>query len=795
MRISFAIAFFLVPLSISASEEAARAALEANCFRCHGAEKQKGKVRFDTLSTDFINDRRAAETWQDALDAIQLGEMPPEDEEPLPDEDRRQLVNWLEEKLEQALEAHSSQSEGAVLRRMNTAEYSFTMRDLLGLEMDYSANLPPDPLSKDGFFTNGAALGMSAIQLEAYLETARKAMDFVLFEGSQPEETSLRIEPNYKPRGRLTKAGNPGNRLGRNHYWAGAVKGAPPSGWFTLRIDAHVDRETGQPDPVMNVRYGYGVPGLTVSFTDEFATQVIREDQKTVYEFSGWLDFSPQPGKATPMEKREGIIIITNALDDGLPAPKPIKQEAKKEAGKKKKKVPPLYPEDEDFPQLVINSVEFILHDHQSWPPKSHTDLIPNDTDLEDAVQLRNVISRFLKSAFRRPVGDPEVEKWFKYYQVIRSKEKTPIAALREFCSVVLASPEFLYLAEGKAGAEMNAHDLAVRLAYFLWSSMPDAKLTAAADSGALLKPDEIRSQFRRMMADPKSERFIEQFVSQWLDLGALDRVAINPQFYKDFDNDIKSLMIAETRQYFSHILRNDRSALELISSDYSLLNEKLGRHYGLAENDLPTGSDFRPVSFSRGQRTGGLLAHGAVHLSGSDGAHSHPIKRAVWIRERLLHDPPAPPPPNVPDISETVKNFDKLTVREQLEIHREKAACADCHRGIDPWGIALEHFDAIGLYRDKVAKTKKQVDAVATLPGGVEVKNLKDLQGYLVKNRADQFAEAITAKLLSYALGRSMEFSDEAAIEHLAEQFQSNDYSLRSLMESIVTSETFSRR
>ncbi|MEO0414093.1 MAG: DUF1592 domain-containing protein [Verrucomicrobiota bacterium] len=667
------------------------------------------------------------------------------------------------------------------------------MQDLLGIEMDYAGNLPADPLSEDGFFNNGAALGMSAIQLETYLQTARQAMGLVLFDGGQPEQASLPIKGGYRPRGRNLKPGNNQERLGRNHYWAGSVAGQPLEGRFTIRIKAHVDRELGQPDPVLRVLYGYGVPGLTVSFTEEMVSQVITDDESIVYEFSGWCELNPRPGKETPVEKRDGIIVIENSLDDGLPAPKALKLSKEEKSKRKDKK--PVFPEDENFPQIVIELVEFIHHDYQSWPPPQHRKFVPLGTDLADREQLSEVMRGFLAQAWRRPVTNAEMAKWLGYFEKVRADEQDDLAALREVFAVGLASPEFLYLADGEAGGALSGVDLATRLSYFLWSSLPDAELRAAGESGELLKPDVLKTQFNRMMQDEKSDRFIKEFSSQWLDLGALDRVAINPQFYKGFDNDIKALMIQETQRYFEHVLRGERSALELLRSDYSLLNEKLARHYRLPEESLPSGEQFSVVSLEGKVRSGGLLGQGSVHMAGSDGAHSHPIKRAVWIRERLLHDPPKPPPPNVPDIAETVENFNKLSVRQQLEVHREKAACADCHRGIDPWGIAMEHYDAIGLHRDRVAKTNRKVESNTKLPGGVEVKGISDLQDYLVEHRGEQFAEALTAKLVTYALGRTLDFGDEAAIEHLAEQFKENDYRIQSLMEAIVTSDTFLTR
>jgi hypothetical protein len=222
------------------------------------------------------------------------------------------------------------------------------------------------------------------------------------------------------------------------------------------------------------------------------------------------------------------------------------------------------------------------------------------------------------------------------------------------------------------------------------------------------------------------------------------------------------------------------------------MLNASLAKHYGLSG---PKSQRFERVSLKGTNRPGGILGHASTHLAGSDGADSHPIKRAVWIRERLLHDPPNPPPPDVPGVEKSVPDFEKLSIREQLAVHRKKEACADCHRGIDPWGIALERYDAIGLFREKTARRKKPVSSETVLPGNHEISGLADLQKYLLNQRRERFAKALASKLLTYALGRSLRLEDEPLIEELSSDFAKDDYRLPSLMAKIVTSQPFLSR
>ncbi|MDE0578032.1 MAG: DUF1592 domain-containing protein, partial [Opitutales bacterium] len=424
-----------------------------------------------------------------------------------------------------------------------------------------------------------------------------------------------------------------------------------------------------------------------------------------------------------------------------------------------------------------------------------HRKIIHERENLLQPGTAKAVIGRFLRRAWRRPVTEEELGKWVSHFERIRAEEDSAIFALRETLAASLASSNFIYLSEPhKVQKEraLNAHELASRLSFFLWASMPDDELSALADNGNLLEPKILEKEFDRMLADEKSDRFADQFSTQWLDLDGVDRVAINPQYYKDFDSSLKTDMVKETREFFREILRSDSSALQFIDADFTMLNASLAKHYGL---EGPKSQRFERVSLKGTSRPGGVLGHASIQLSGSDGADSHPIKRAVWIRERLLHDPPKPPPPDVPGIEQSVENFEKLSVRDQLEIHRKKAACADCHRSIDPWGIALESYDAIGLFREKTVRTKKPISTETVLPGNHKINGLEDLKKFLIDQRRGQFAHALVSKMLTYALGRSLELSDEPVVKELSEEFVKSDYRLSDLMKNIIRSKPFLSR
>ncbi|MFP6619720.1 MAG: DUF1592 domain-containing protein [Pirellulaceae bacterium] len=780
------------------SRESIQSLLKTYCYRCHGAQKQKGDIRLDQLDFDLVKGK-STETWHDTLNKLNRGEMPPEDEPQLSVEQRRQLVGWLTEQLRLAARARKGSVGQVVMRRLNRAEYQYTMSDLLGVKLDYSEELPADARSADGFRNNGTSLETSALQIENYLKVARKAMDFVLVEGDQQERSVTRIERSkgkVKGPGSRRFMGNSSERLGRVNFWHGSFKDLPRTDVFTIRIKAHTDRKPGQPAPVLFARYGYFVSGLTLNIMGDAGEIAITSTTPEYYEIPGRPEFFPLPEAHVPTEKLNGVITLQNALIDGKPPTKPVSKviEEKKNGKTRKRKVQE-YPEDPDFPRIIIDSVEIVRHDHACWPPASHRNIVPGEEDLQSRASVRRVLKQFLRRAWRRPVSAAELEQWTAHFMGIRQEEETEIFALKETLAAALASANFVFLSEPHLASKtrpLSDHELATRLSYFLWSSLPDEELSSLADAGRLLEPSELRKQIDRMFADEKSDRFAEQFCMQWLDLEGVDRVAINPQYYKKFDNQLKPAMVGETLAFFKEILHSNSSALQFLDADFTMLNAVLAKHYGLSG---PRSQRFERVSLKGTRRPGGLLGHASTHLAGSDGADSHPIKRAVWIREHLLHDPPNPPPPDVPALAASVPNFEKLSIREQLVLHREKEACADCHRSIDPWGIALEGYDAIGLLREKTARLKKPVSTETVLPGNHRVSGLADLQKYLLNQRRDQFAKALVSKMLIYALGRSLELGDDPLVEELSVQFAKDDYRLPGLMKNIVMSELFLSR
>ena len=444
--------------------------------------------------------------------------------------------------------------------------------------------------------------------------------------------------------------------------------------------------------------------------------------------------------------------------------------------------------------------MQFIGPILDDWPPAQHKAiLLPSKQRSNEEAYSKIVIRNFMRRAFRRPIHDEEIVPYYRFFRSTHPEMETFEDAIRETLAMVLISPDFLFLVEPSGSSKRSISDweLASRLSYFLWSSMPDTHLFNLAKKEALRKPEILEKEISRMISDERSWQFVEQFADQWLDIGALQRVAINPNYYPKFDPTLKASMRGETIHFFGELFQKNLSALNILDSNFTMLDEPLAKHYGLAG---PKGSRFERVSIKPGDHRGGVLAHGSVLLGNSTGEDSHPVKRAVWIRERLLDDAPAPPPPDVPALDSTDPNFAALSVRDQLAEHRKQISCNECHRNIDPWGISLENFGADGLWREQILRKKVKgkgmiklpVLSEAILPDGKKIEGIADLKKHLLEDRREQFARAFTSKLLTYALGRRLELIDQKTVTELTSKFIKSDYRIKDLIYLIVASKTF---
>lgn len=765
------------------------------CYRCHNDEKASADVKLDGLNRDLVQGSDA-ETWHDVLNKLNLGEMPPADEPQPNAAERQRLVNWITTELKRAADAKRSTGGKVVLRRLTRYEYANTMRDLLGVNGNYAADLPPEPTSPDGFQNNGAVLGMSPLQLEYYLQTARQGLEKAIITGEKPQVYTHHAEKSIAVKARNKKNAPVGNRLVPGGIFQTRLDEFPREGEFLIRIKAGARAPKDQPYPRMAVAIGVRADVLSPMRTVGEIDLEASLEEPQVYEFRGRIEDYPLPGKNP---KYPGMLIRVTHIGDPPPAPK-------KNKNQKKNQDPDPPTEDPDQPLIAIDSLNFEGPVFDAWPPSSHTRILfPSQSSDKEEVYAREVLERFMSRAYRRPVEPAEVEQMMQLYAKIRPRSASFESAMREVLALVLISPDFLYLLEPRDEAAVKSdekqsltdYELAARLSYFLWSTMPDDQLTRLAAEGRLRDPAELEKQVRRLIADKRSWNFVEHFTTQWLDLSGLDRVAVNPEFYPDFQDELKPDMRMETQHFFAEILQNDLSALNLIDSDFVMLNRPLAEHYGIKG---PRGRRFERVAIDPADHRGGLLTQASVLLTNSTGEDSHPIRRAVWLLDRLLDDPPPPPPPDVPELKTDAPDFAGLPLKKQLELHRSKTACKNCHQGIDPWGVPLENFDAVGQWRTKVTKpgpkkgrtVKTPVDAASTLPGGAEIAGVDSLKQHLLEKERERFAQALVKKLMAYAFGRSPELSDTETIDRLGKQFADQDYRLADLIVALVQSEEF---
>ncbi len=774
-----------------------RPILNRVCTDCHGPDKQKADLRFDQLNPDMLTGGDA-DTWHDALDQINLGEMPPEKaDKQLTAAERKTLTTWLNDSLLSVARAKHNAGGRVQSRRLTRYEYANTMRDLLGIEFDFARELPPEPTSPDGFLNNGATLEISPTQVETYLSVARKALEIAIVEGEKPQVyqvTATKTDVGKLPRKK------DGGAVPVNPEFVLDIPEFPRTGEFEIVVEAGAVVPEGHDFPRMRVELGC-VPGI-IHVPRKLVGEVdvtASIDAPETFVFRGRMEDYPQAGRQRFGANVDfnGVIVLIDFMDaDGKELRYPHRRYSDPPAKPKKKgapvpKLPP--PPEEPVPDIEIRSVRFVAPTIASWPPASHVNLVGSGSG-NDVDRARVTLENFLPRAFRRPVSMEETERFVGLFGKMRPRSSSYESALRDTLAAVLVSPHFLNLVDTK-----DDFALANRLSYFLWNTMPDERLTKLATHGVLRNPEILGEEVERMLSDSRTMEFARRFADQWFDLGGLDRVAVNPEFFPGFDNGLKSAMESETREFFAQIVQGDLSCLELLDSNWTMANRTLALHYGL--KTIPRSGAFERVRLTPEDRRGGLLGQGAFLLSNSNGESSHPIKRAVWILDRLLDDPPAPPPPDVPELDGESADLAGLTLKEQLAVHREKESCNSCHENIDPWGVALENFDAIGLYRTEApvrvvkkspVKTGPKLDPSTALPNGHQLNGADDLKRYLLDERRDQFARAVTKRLTTYAIGRSLDLGDRETVEHLTRDFQANDYRLRALIVDLVTSDLF---
>lgn len=415
------------------------------------------------------------------------------------------------------------------------------------------------------------------------------------------------------------------------------------------------------------------------------------------------------------------------------------------------------------------------------------------ESDDERIEVARRNVSEFAAKAFRRRLSGEEKDRLFEVMRITWQRDHSEADIFKTVIAAILANPNFIFRIEQDPGSQdedgirsLDGYELASRLSYFLWSSMPDDRLFELADSGELTKADVLASEAKRMLADPKSRALVDNFAGQWLQLRDLSRLMPDPGKFPEFDGKLAAAMRRETEMFFETLVREDRSVLEFLNADFTFVNERLARHYGMPE---VTGEQFQRVSLTRGRR--GVLTHASILLLTSNPTRTSPVKRGKWILDNILAQPPPPPPADVPELEEGGETLGSL--REQMEQHRANESCAVCHRTMDALGFGLENFDAVGAWRDRDGKD--EIDATGELPSGREFDGAAELMKILVDEQKDQFCRCLAEKMLVYGLGRGLGSYDRCTIKECVATMKKNDYRFSSLVTTIVTSDPFTMR
>lgn len=732
------------------------------CLECHSTKKPDEEIQFDRYK-DASAVEADAKTWQRVLEMLQASAMPPDDKPQPKDEQRKQVIAWIEKTIYH-LDCDQPDPGRVTIRRLNRAEYNNTIRDLLGVTFRPADDFPSDDVGS-GFDNQGDVLSFPTLLMEKYLAAAEKIATTAIVADS---ESLVKTQRHGR---RLESVGGKWER-GENGWGIlseGGVKGTfeiERAGEYTLRAIAgaqNVNREAAE----LELRKD----GKALKVFDVFAPR----DRQRNYELKmklpkGKLELSAHflndfyDEKASDPRRRDRNLYVTSLEIQG-----------------------PLEVSPSDYPE-------------------SHRRLIatvPSSTLNAQQAAVAN-LRPLMQRAFRRKVSEQEMLPFAGLVdQAVKDGEKFE-AGMQIALQAVLVSPHFLFRLEKDAQPnnpqqihEIGQYELATRLSYFLWSSMPDDELFILANQGKLYQEAVLKQQVRRMLQDPRAEALTQNFALQWLNLRLLDTTSPDPKVFAGFDERLKADMRRETELFFNAMVKEDRSIVDFLQGDFTFLNERLAKHYGLENQGKFNDQDFVRVSLA-GSRRRGVLSQASVLTLTSNPERTSPVKRGKWILENILGAPPPDPPPDVPQLDATQKAQPNLTLRQQLEVHRQNAVCASCHKTMDALGFGLENFDAVGRWRDKDGKDA--IDSSGILPNGDKFQGPSELTSVLVQ-RKQEFARCFTEKMMVYALGRGLAPYDRCAADKIvraaasSQTAEQDQFRISAIVTQIVLSDPFRKR
>ena len=793
--------------SVKGFESSVKPFLAEYCYGCHGnkGEPKNGLNLQSFQAAESLIEHR--NHWEDVIGMLRRGEMPPIEEEQ-PEEPRRQAVaTWIERELARIDRVTPPDAGRVTARRLNRAEYNNTVRDLLGVNLRPADDFPQDDAGY-GFDNIADVLSLSPVLMEKYLTAADVVARTAVFGPAalKPTLTRLRSDGRRNGDARTFPAQYDVTGLSMPNAFH-AVHRVPVEGEYVVKVFLGGLRPANSDAISLSL------------WIDDREVRTMVHDQEKYGRFA--LDRQDFGGQTA--EFRVGlsagdhrIAVAIPRIFEGLPlrfngpnpsvrpdpprvfTPPPNATPERVAAAKKTFDEATVEIERIPLNGVRIANVEVGGPYSQVSAPSAESVArlytCGHTNGNHAPACARQIITSLARRAFRRPVTAAEIDQYVSLVRETEQQEHSFGEGLVVGISALLVSPDFLFrierdrpLAPSETSHRISQHELATRLSYFIWASMPDDRLRRAADAGTLRNPIVLAQEVRRLLKDPRAHALAENFGGQWLQFRALESVTRDRQRFPDFEDYLRLSMRRETELFIEHVIREDRSILDFVTGRYSFLNERLAKHYGIPN---VTGPEFRRVDLS-GTPRGGVVTQGSVLTVSSYATRTSPVLRGKWILENLLNAPPPDPPADVPNLDETNIGT-SASVRMQLEEHRKNPVCASCHRRMDPLGFGLENFDAVGAWRTMDGKLP--IDSTGLLPDGRTFNGPEELRSILAGDR-DAFARALTSKLLTYALGRGLERYDTKTVKTIAARLPASDYRFSALVLEIAKSLPFQSR
>ena len=802
------VVFAFLSMAVSASAaEPFEAFLKKHCVRCHGSQKEEGDIRIDRLSRDF---KAGVDThhWAEALDKVNSGEMPPEDE-PQPTQDEiAEFVTNLSSRLKEGRAARMAARPAVAHYRLSRKEYQNTVYDLLGVRYDPAK---PGELNEDtlwhGYERIGSQLSLSPSHVDRYYRAAgivldrafpttssearkvRKTAAELRYGGGKQQQEALDRFGIKRPLRYLHFPGRVQPAL--QPHWFGKT-GPEHSGLYKLRLQASGSRPPGGQPAHLSI--GKRTSEETVDGLIEFDITA-PEDGPQVYEFEVFLEMPIDLHfcvVATDGVDRRGGAAFRNAI-----ASRGYIFTHSSETVLLNPNAPQMFDDKRNgiFSTVLLDWIEW-EGPLVSEAEKSRRNGVRPPDDATPEVVAEH-LRRFAERVWRRPVKNDELDDYLETYRVEREAGEKAADAYRLALQGVLPSRHFIYLVEGEPDGreQLTDSELASRLSYFLWSSMPDDALFTAAKSGTL-NGDGLKKEVDRMLADSRMNRFIDDFSRQWLQLHRVGMFPPDKKLYPGYDDWLETSMRAEPVEYFREMLTKNLPIESFLDSDWTMANARLCDFYGLPE---PKKGGFQRVSLRPEDHRGGLLTMGAVLGLTSDGTRHRPVHRGVWLSEAIFNRTPPAPPANVDPIEPVPPTGTKITVRQRIEAHAKNASCAACHRNIDPLGLAFDQYDAIGQWRtlEHVATgvgEDPMVDASGVMPDGRKFGDSVKFKQLLLEDR-DKVARAFIEHLCTYALRRVLTVDDRDDLKLIEEEAKKNQYRVKDIVRAVAVSDLIRKR